>query len=79
MTTTITAPAAGLSDRERWLLRLAHAGLLDTSDLARHTGLSAAQVNDALAGAVAKLGTSTLADALEVVDAPVRPHAPAGR
>ena len=53
-----------LTDDERWLLRLADAGLLDRSDMAEQTGLSNAEVIAVLTGAIDRLGASNLPDAL---------------
>jgi DNA-binding NarL/FixJ family response regulator len=54
-------PRAGLdlTERERWLLRLLRSGLIDTSDLAHHTGLPAADVRATLASAADKLGAES--------------------
>ncbi len=58
-----------LTEQERWLLRLARAGIIDTSDLAHHTGLSAAQVQGALSSAIHKLGADTLMEAVDATEA----------
>ncbi len=58
-----------LTEQERWLLRLAHAGILDTSDLAHHTGLSAAEVRSVLSSGTDKLGAETLSEAVGVAAA----------
>lgn len=57
-----------LSGRENWLLRLAHAGMEDKSDMARHTGLDQAQVRSALSSAIDKLGADTLPEALKAAE-----------
>ena len=80
MTTLATAPSSTttdetpnrmqpLTERERWLLRLASAGIVDMSDLAHQTGLSAAQVRGALSSAIDKLGAATLIEAIGVAEA----------
>ena len=70
---------APLTEQERWLLRLAHAGILDTSDLAHHPGLSAAQVRGALSSAIDKLGAETLTEAVGAATGPGASHRPSFR
>lgn len=57
-----------LTEQERWILRLARAGIVDTSDLAHHTGLSAAQVRGVLSSAIHKLGADTLIEAVDAAE-----------
>ncbi len=73
--------ASRLSEDEHWLLRLAGAGLTDVADLADHTGLDGVHVRRGLDSAIAKLGSDSLSEALDVAAAagiikrwPVRAH-----
>lgn len=62
------APIPPLTDVEHWLLRIARAGLWDTSDMAHHTGLPQAHVRAALDSTISKLGAHSLSEAIAVAE-----------
>jgi two-component system nitrate/nitrite response regulator NarL len=70
-----------LSEDERWLLRIADAGMLHRADMAAHTGFSEARVVMTLKTAIDKLGAADLPHALVLADRAgrLRPHTQTAR